>query len=267
MRNLTYLFLFVSFVSFSQTIIKYENGTQDLKELIVIQTLLAENRIDDLSDFIINNNYVEIDKNTYCKMEFGNQREKGEIFPVFVIKDYLPKATDIQKFSNKGITVFFTNSIENWGSSKEANATNFEHIFRLSEDESVLIFNIITNIPKIGSPYGLIKIMKEWNDCELIDRYTLKDTFGGVEKVYKASNFTTMGLKQSYGISNMTFWGPGEVSNLALSFSRELSKNDESLYYIKLDIMAEKAGQPKDKMNVDFFMSLKNFNDRIWIDK
>ena len=61
--------------------ITYENGTQDLKKLIVMQTLLAENRIDDLSDFMLNNNYVAVADNLYIDTS-TYELEKGDIFSV-----------------------------------------------------------------------------------------------------------------------------------------------------------------------------------------
>lgn len=275
MKNLIYLFLFVSFVSFSQANIKYENGTQDLKELIVIQTLLAENRIDDLSDFIINNNYVSANENTFYKLEQENPRKKGEIFPIFSIED-LPTSMDNNTYSNKFIVVNFSNTIENWNSA-EGIVSNFKHYYGLSKYECEKIFDIVTSVPKLGYPYLMFKGFKEFYDkdenyiVEQIDRYTLKvyDSKKGEETIFQASNFYNSTEEITNG-TNINFIGPGEVATTQLRYRMDEEKESESgdlQYSVTLGILSFKADWPKDKMNVDFFMSLKNFNDRIWIDK
>ena len=255
--------------------IKYDNGTQDLKELIVIQTLLAENRIDDLSDFIINNNYVSVNENTFYKLEQLNLRKKGEIFPIFSIED-LPTSMDNNTYSNKFIVVNFSNTIENWNS-EEGIVSNFKHYYGLSKYECEKIFDIVTSVPKLGYPYLMFKGFKEFYDkdenyiVEQIDRYTLKvyDSKKGEETILQASNFYNSTEEITNG-TNINFIGPGEVLTTQLRYRMDEEKESESgdlQYSVTLGILSFKADWPKDKMNVDFFMSLKNFNDRIWIDK
>ena len=54
---------------------------------------------------------------------------------------------------------------------------------------------------------------------------------------------------------------------ISSNIEKKKSETGESRYSIILDLESMYSDSSRDNMNVDFFMALKNFNDRIWTDK
>jgi hypothetical protein len=84
--------------------IKYSNAKQDLKELLAIQGLLSENRMNELSEFLDKNHYQPTGSEkgiTFMKMDFLNPRKVHEVFPFITIqsgkqhKDYVDNSLSI----------------------------------------------------------------------------------------------------------------------------------------------------------------------------
>ena len=281
----TILLFLLPLITFGQ--ITYENGTQDLKKLIVMQTLLAENRVDDLTDFMLNNNYVEMADNLYLDTS-TYKLEKGDIFPIFYISDVPSETASRMGFAKKTITVYFSMVVYDWDTT-DAISKNVMYALKLDVRESNLIFEKTFGIiaPIVGSisfdggyvPFthlGAMNGMCEGQNynCEQIDRYTLK-TYNiekDEEKTYTATNFFNANglISTSEFSNNIFFYGPGEYAATLLTYSNvELKKSEtgEARYLIKLDLKSWERDTARNNINIDFFMALKNFNDRIWIDK
>ena len=281
----TILLFLLPLITFGQ--ITYENGTQDLKKLIVMQTLLAENRIDDLTDFMLKNNYVAVDDNLYIDTS-TYKLEKGDVFLFFIISDVPSETASRMSMANKSISVYFSMVVYDWGTT-DAISKNILYAYKLDLRESNLIFGQVFGIvaPLVGSmsfdggyvPFTFLAAMngicedKNYN-CEQIDRYTLKtyDIEKDEEKTFTATNFLNAnGLIQSSEefSNNILFYGPGEYGATLLIYSNnEMKKSEtgEAQYSIKLALKSMKR-TARNNINVDFFMALKNFNDRIWTDK
>ena len=71
MKKLLFLLLLVPIVSFGQFTQDLQTSVfikKSIKELISIQSLLAENRIDEFNSFINDNNFIPGRKNLYVKL-------------------------------------------------------------------------------------------------------------------------------------------------------------------------------------------------------
>jgi hypothetical protein len=282
----TILLFLLPLITFGQ--ITYENGTQDLKKLIVMQTLLAENRVDDLTDFMLNNNYVAVADNLYIDTS-TYKLEKGDVFPFFFISDLPSEQASRMSMAKKYISVWFSRVLYDW-ETPDAISKNIMYASKLDLKESNLIFGQVFGIvaPIVGSMsyeggYVPFTHLGSWDglcetqnyNCEQIDRYTLK-TYNiekDEEKTFTATNFINgNGLIESSEefSNNILFFGPGEYGVTLLTYSNtEMKKSEtgEYQYLIKLDIKSMARNTASDNINVDFFMALKNFNDRIWTDK
>ena len=282
----TILLFLLPLITFGQ--ITYENGTQDLKKLIVMQTLLAENRVDDLTDFMLNNNYVAVADNLYIHTS-TYELEKGDIFSVFSFTDVPRETASRMSMANKSIRVVFSRVVYGWDT-PDALINNILYASEIDLRESNFIFEKVFGIvaPIIGSmsfeggyvPYIHLKAINEMCEkeeiynCELMDRYTLKtyNLENDEEKTFNATNFFNANalFRTSEYSNNIIFYGPGEYTATLLTFSnfeKKKSEAGESRYSIILDLESMYSDSSRDNMNVDFFMALKNFNDRIWTDK
>ncbi len=263
MNKKTHLYFFF-FLSFS--LIAQENFyTQTLKELIAIKTLLAENRISDFSEFTekykyINTNNFEDGRALFIKPSYLEDKSedynKDNLIVGFLMGDdrFLPFVT---KTNDDG-----TYSIE---------------ISKL-ERHNILV-RLIESI-QVGMPYNMFKEMKDSflnnpdfikkMDFENISRYKFRG--GPKDKVsdwqtYTASNFTSFLSDETTLI--FTFFGPGKIDFISIKVPKhnDADWNDKvSAFFLIEAIKISDSYADKEPFNIPFFMSLKNFNDRIWLD-
>lgn len=245
-------------VAFAQELI-YENAKDDLKEFLAIQALLAENRFEELTSFLQENDYYSIPSNgsiSYSKIVFD--RKPYEVSPIIQIES--------GKFSSdyvdNSVSIFFT-----------FNKNNGENSFTFSENEAFKIKQSIINQIEIGIPYKGIKELSDQydsdseNNIEKIDRYTIKIVNNNDPndfKIYKASNF--MYFEQIK--DRVFFMGPGKTMWTEIILEDPLPTKDPGRYMIRIITRSHKVENPQEinPFNLKFFMSLKNFNDRIWTD-
>jgi hypothetical protein len=232
----------------------YPNANQDLKEFIAIQSLLVENRLDDLKIFFKNNSYVAIPgkENMYTKFDLDRIKEDNITFLISINSNhpygYAKNMIRIRffKYKNDKITVF-------------------------SLDDCKTIENIIKNIYITGPMYSMISSLSEYKkangmNVEKIDRYTYKtysDKKPNEIVLQKASNFFRL------ADDKIAFFGPGKSSFTNLIYIEPIITEVEGKYYFDMELASslDENYEKNEKFNVDFFMSLKNFNDRIWQDK
>ena len=112
---------------------------------------------------------------------------------------------------------------------------------------------------------------------EWVDRYTVKIKNPKYTSIYKASNFSTLPvfLKKRAGYKTVIFEGPGKAESTQI-FIKDFSNdpNDKGKYAVPdltfmsliSDIFNDFKPESREPINIDFFMSLENFNDRIWSD-
>jgi hypothetical protein len=256
------MLLFSSIKVISQ--VNYPNAKQDLKEFIAIQSLLAENRMEDLKTFCINYNYsvqASNDETLLLKFDVDGTRKENDIQALIKVK-----SGGKDPLSDNYMEILFLRD------------QNREINYFFSLDECKSIENIIQNTYEIGSPYTLLP--NSGTDytgvnIEEIDRYNfiLSPIKNPDKKKYlKASNFFRM--DQFIEGNHVYFSGPGKNAYIELTYFEPFKHNVEEKYAYKMQIASWKLPDAvpegklnKEKFNVDFFMSLKNFNDRIWLDK
>lgn len=246
-------FIFINTNLFSQ--INFPDAKQCLKEFLAIQALLAENRIDEVKEFIIKNSYHYLDEDSYYKYDLLNPPIENDIIPIINICEI---SNQNQMFCHYYIKIFFMRIDKN---DKK----------KIVEDKGELqtIENIMKNQYELGMPfftlksYTIEKIPKEMI-IEKIDRYNIKisSTKSSNYSILKASNFT---LYPNFDNKNLVnFLGPGKTTATVISHVH--NKTNEYGYHIEITSFKTNSPEKKEKFNIDFFMSLKDFNDRIWDD-
>ena len=233
--------------------INYPYVKEELKEFLAIQGLLSENRMSELISFFKENDYYSIpglETPTYQKIYFD--------------EDLIQINAFIQIQSGKFGDSSVDNSLEIYFNIKNNQDST---IFYPNKENALLIQQFIRNEMELGIAYMFFKQMIKELEFEEIDRYTVKSAYG---KIYKASNFMTVppGTEKS-----ITFFGPGKTSFTSIYFDTPIGPVNEGGGYLcririgskKLDTL-DKDPIEKDPFNLRFFMSLKNFNDRIWAD-
>jgi|TARA_B110000259_G_scaffold125523_1_gene142060 hypothetical protein len=234
--------------------------TKTLKELIAIQTLIAENRVSDLSDFLDEYSYVAANEKRFVKYDPDNAI-LNNLFVFFEIKD------------DKNIVCIITKK-------------EFEGRARLKIPKSELhsLWSSLLSNVEIGMPYSMFKFIKdsyinkngeglEDSEYKLIDSYKLKTRFNENDdwKTHSASNFNTAKTNDKFWV--YTFMGPGKLDSIDIYFpkSQEQGESDvvDTLFYFnvpEISILTPFLLENKEPINIPFFMGLKNFNDRIWND-
>ena len=252
------IFLTSLIVLMSNSLVAQEGFyTQTLKEFIAIQTLIAENRISDLSNFLDEYSYIAASDNWFAKFDLGGTFPEN-LSIAFLITD------------NNNIMGIITKKDND-------NKTRFE--MTKSELHS-LWANLLSNI-ETGMPYNMFKLIKdsfinkdgeglEESEYQIINRYKIKAK-GNKEadwQTYSASNFNS-GLKTNEKYWVYTFMGPGKLDWIDIYFNKFDEKNSNENVPVGFYFQVQKNYQSyedKDPINIPFFMSLKNFNDRIWND-
>ena len=256
----TILFINILFnnVVFAQEL-KYENAKDDLKEFLAIQALLSENRFEELTSFLQENDYYSIpsdDSILYSKIVLD--RKPYEVFPLIEIQS----GRFSSDYVDNSVVIAFN-----------FNKNNGENIFTFSENEALKIRQSIIDQIEIGIPYMGIKQLFDQYDSsseitpEKIDRYTLKIVNNNDPndfKIHKASNFIY--LESAKNI--VFFMGPGKTNWTEIVLEDPILTKDPGRYILTIATRSQKAENPQDinPFNLKFFMSLKNFNDRIWAD-
>jgi hypothetical protein len=228
--------------------------TKTLKELIAFETLIKENRISDLNKLIDESLYMGLENNSFGKFKVIDDTVPEDMFVIFQITD------------NNNLKVII-------GKTDENNSPKF----KMTKAERNNIWSDVFSVIELGLPYGLYKdITEQLEDekgdslqFEKINRYEHRHKVDGKYdwKTNKASNFTTMFSSEKAIF--YTFFGPGQLLKIDIIVPKDDDKgwNDEvsPFFYVTATGLPE-SQTISPPINIPFFMSLKNFNDRIWID-
>lgn len=239
--------------------LKYEKAKDDLKEFLAIQALLSENRFEELTSFLQENEYFSIPSNgsiVYSKIVLD--KKPYEVFPMIQIES----GRFSSDYVDNSVIIYFN-----------FNKNNGEKGFTFSENEALKIRQSIIDQIEIGIPYMGIKQLLDQDDSssenniEKIDRYTLKIVNNNDPndfKIHKASNFMSFEKLKN----TVFFMGPGKTNWTEIVLEDPIPTKDPGRYILTISIRSQKAENPQEinPFNLKFFMSLKNFNDRIWAD-
>jgi hypothetical protein len=232
---------------------------QTLKEFIAIQTLIAENRVNDLSDFLDKYSYIAVNETTFTKFDVEGKIPNNLYF-TFVVGD------------DKNITGIITKKISD----------NQLKLKMTKSELHSLWANLLSNI-ELGMPYNMFKFIKdsyinkdgdglEESEYEIINRYKIKIKANKEAdwQTFSASNFNTQtNPNEKYWV--YTFMGPGKLDWIDIYFNKfqDLDANDEVggiSFYFRV-VKNQDSYEKEEPINIPFFMAVKNFNDRIWDDK
>jgi hypothetical protein len=251
MKKVFLLFIFLSQTnSFSQ--INYPDSKQYLKEFIAIQTLLAENRLDDLKSFLIEYKWYPIperDEFTFGKAE--SQLNENDVFPLIRIESRAEKG-----LSDKYLVVIF----------RKYNPSNP----KVSLEEGHRIQYLIKHLYELGLTLSILESLntKKNITVEKIDRYTYKVSpieNKNYSQIFKASNFIDANLSNE--ISHF-YAGPGNIKCTILTYDDLIKVDSDGVdnYMVRMQLSSVLPDTKHDKFDINEFMNLKEFNDRIWLD-
>jgi len=291
MKKFTTIILFLySFLGFSQfnfveykspnndwdiypeTNIKYSNGKEDIKQILCLQALLAENRLDEMFKMLTEFGYVGIPnfKNMYWKNQVDNKFDINEIQPILKISNI------------KGNNVYDNYLYVGFALTTD---TNERIKFTASYKQVSRMYKIINQIFPVGNSYNALK--DTWNENMILaddmtmnwtDRYTVEiSDLKGNNVVYKASNFhkPSISFQKIDTYNTIVFKGPGKAYSTHLNLKRMSKSPDEKGQYpiptmtftsVITDMSNKFKPESREPFNILFFMSLENFNDRIWSD-
>ena len=253
------IFLFSnSIISQEEYGFKYPDANQDLKELIAIQSLLGENRLNDLEDFLIKNSYVFIgnsEKTTYAKLRMGNENSIDLIITIET------------NTNNSDISKYYT--FVNLSIKDQNNKPTFELNKTLAGNLRYWLFKQF----EVGTLWNMFpKDISEINisnypDLEIkkINKYQINLIENdSVVNIIKASN-SMMDQESSL---KFHFMGPGKTLFTTINFIKNSDTINRNKHLVRFSLFSNINKNIDFKpFEVDLFMSQKNFNDIIWADR
>jgi hypothetical protein len=260
---------------YPETNISYSIGKEDLKEILTLQSLLAEDRVDEMFEMMGKFGYMPIpnNKNVFSKNSINNDITENEIQPFIFIKNL----GNNDNFYENYLQVLFSLTIKT--------SNGIERTLRVNYKQAAQMYNIVYTLFPIGNSYNSLKNtyneslgLGEGMTMEWVDRYTVKLSSGKEASIYKASNFSKLSpfIKKKEGYQTFVFEGPGKAESTYIYLKKfsnvpEFDKGEYSVPNLTLmssisDISKTFKPESRKPFNIDFFMSLENFNDRIWLD-
>ena len=224
--------------------------TKTLKELIAFETLIKENRISDLSKLIDESLYTGQENNSFYKSNINDKTVPDDMFVWFIITD------------DKSLAAVIGNN---------------ESVFEMTKAERNHIWVDFFSVIETGFPYAIHKYSAEYFEdekgdslqFEKISRYEFRYKVDGKYDwiTNKASNFFNGSSNEKHIV--YSFFGPGQLSHIDILVPRDDDKGWEDevspFFYVVGRDLQESQPIPS-PIDIPFFMSLKNFNDRIWSD-
>lgn len=268
MKNLFFFLLtLIYFQSFGQKNYDYLNDY--LKELVVIQSLITENRINDLSNFLDKHSYISLKENTFSKFEIGSEK-LGLNFSIntnsankrFLVVNLMYQNLEKNKFTVNDVQILRYNLMRQ---TKTTSEETFKLVWSFFKDTKEGI--------EEKTVQGVAKDSSYYDNFKIIDRYSYKQRLRGDNDNYfwqtvKASNWSDMLGSEKYSVHS--FIGPGKMSMINVIFYKfnklESSKEVPTTFSIRPSELNSDEDKNKAPFNVDFFMSLKNWDDVIWLD-
>ena len=258
LKKVLTIFFLIFNSGFVYTQLNYKYVLNDIKDHIIIQSLLTENRTNELNDFFINNGYSKLNENDnsrWIKLDQFNSFSKGEsdIMGVFVIDDDFKK----EGFSNYKVNILYQ-------------INDGTELRRLNKSESLMLKDILYKEMDAGFFYSIFKKFYETEDQDLKDNIIIIDdrnvkSFNEKTQsydTYKCSNFMFISTGINKGFS---FFGPeAKYSWLEFGFLPfELESGDLLVTFYSIASLNDEVSKNK-KFNIQRFQSANGLNDIIW---
>ena len=264
MRILIIFFLsaiFSSSTSFSQK----NTQTQIIQELIAIQTLITENRIAELSDFLDEYSYLAADDGESFIRFKMDESEYTVIFNIQSDNDKKYLRTIITTKGGDGNYIFnpTKNQYRTW-----IRDVFFSESTTITEGVSKypwFVFKTFKEDVKNGEVNGLDNDSLQFVD-EGRYKYSFVNTIKGERETVAASNVTNMFSDDDF--IRLSFFGPGKLTYINFIFPKDndakFSDEVAPFFYVIPEILEDDS--KKENINIDFFMSLNKIDDIIWAD-
>lgn len=270
MKKLTLLIFFVfPMISISQEYSKYQpempcsmldndviwsNVIEDLKDVLIIQSLIAEKRFEDLKDFLDKNGYAKAQDNLYSKADRLFLEEVYLIIQIFE----LDKSDDSKGFDEIGTRIFFNIPNESYMNQLEHNRI---WLFLTDALDNGLAFNMFEKINNSYKERGF--------NVKYISKYETEVFLPNDKtKSFSASNFFSISSENKPNLTTGMFNGPG--SNLWLTFSsNKIEEGDEcsnKILISTLELRSLKEKTSNSRMDIKLFKEMNLLNDIIWQD-
>ena len=156
-----------------------------------------------------------------------------------------------------------------------------------SKLEYINNFAFLTQNVDIGLPFSFFQLFSEgWTEKQIegikeddydafykyVDKYSyrVKQNLNDPNsdwKVVKASNWSSLGSTEKQWV--YSFYGPGKLDKIDLIIPKledKTSSEEVSPFYYIIPRTTNGSYDKTNQINIDFFMALNNWNDRIWDD-
>ena len=258
LKKVLIIFFLIFNSGFFYTQLNYKYVLNDIKDHIIIQSLLTENRNSELNYFFEENGYSKLNENNnsrWIKLEQFNSFSKGEsdIFGVFVIEDDV----DSEGFSNFKVNIFYQ-------------INDGSEIRKLNKSESLMLKNVIYEKLDAGFAYNIFKKFYETENQDVKDHIIVIDdrtvkSFNEKSQsydTYKCSNFMFMSTAINKGFS---FFGPeAKYSWLEFGFyPMELESGELLVHFYSIASLNDEDLKNRN-FDIKKFQSSKGLNDIIW---
>ena len=243
---------------------EYDNALEHVKDIIAIQSLLAENRFDDVENYFNNNGYSLLEGGNYVKTSDINQDKN------FALLIKIESLNSNNRYNVLGETT------ENYIYAMVASLNKEQiEIIQLRED---VIFEFIRTIPSGFSKEQLDKWEKEKPFSNGIGwKWTNDKTLCYInnenEDCFILSNFWHIPfnvLPKDYGdtyfANPILYSGMGKNGGLSIEFFRETLNNKGTFSMIVKSLVNDGENSKKIDFNLDMFKAIQGINDVIWSD-
>ena len=242
----------------------YDNALDHIKDIIAIQSLLAENRFDDVENYFNNNGYSLLEGGNYVKTSDINQDKN------FALLIRIESLNSNNRYNVLGETT------ENYILAMVASQNKkYEEIQQFRNEA---IFEFRKTIPSGFSKMQLDKWEKEkpfsngigwkWtNDKTLC--YINKgneDCFIRSNFLHIPSNALPNDYSDTYFANPIYYSGMGKNGGLSIEFFKETLNNKGTFSMIVKSLVNDGENSKKIDFNLDMFKAIQGINDVIWSD-
>ena len=244
------------------TSLTWTNSLEDLKDILIMQLLIQEDRYEDLLSFLDEREYVGRD-NTYVKL---GGREEYEILPVVVIEE-----KNIPGQDNLGLLIMF-----------QYTDSSGEKIASMNQSSINAIYVLLSSVLSKGLLYKIFVTSKEFFEEEneklkadgLNPKWTIENLSntsfnkinietGNIEE-FKASNTMGVGNNPSNQLFSYFY-----KENRLIFLEYQPSAGDDSScisndYVSILRVSSIDEDEIEEPLNINLFKSLNGLNEIIW---
>jgi len=253
------------------TSLKWNDGIEDLKDILIMQLLIQEDRYTDLQSFLDDQGYTEVEDNIYIK-DFRTSKELNLIVPIITIQD-----NGKSRFGEDKNDIYLSVML-GYGTGEV-----FPE-YEVNQPTHNAIFIGISAIMNKGFIWNLfnqrIQLYQDENkgnianglpprwDGEYIDKYKYKVTNRETGEVQEFEASNTLGIGNDFKSQFLTYFFEDDrkiwieiIANDTTQGEGDTCMNNIVLSTLRVSTDALEIKKPLD---VKLFKSLSNLNEIIW---